>query len=158
MKTLDIGCGAAKRTDAIGMDKRKLDGVDVVHDIEVLPWPFDNEQFDHLVAWHVFEHLKPWLMIEIMDECWRVLLVGGTLRIGMPSPESYGFYQDPGHVRVWCEATPRYFDPDYPQYQHYTPKPWKIELNTWYPKGLPKDIQRPMFNGGSLFILRKRAT
>lgn len=35
---LDIGCGGNKQEGFIGMDKRELPGVDIIHDLEVFPW------------------------------------------------------------------------------------------------------------------------
>lgn len=132
---LDIGCGNNKMPDHIGMDRRKLPGVDVVHDAEVLPWPFADETFNRITLSHVMEHLKPWLVIDIMNEMWRVMKPGGLLMLAMPYPGSFGFYQDPSHIKSWNEATATYFDPDHPLYAIYEPKPWKIEANVWRSDG-----------------------
>lgn len=157
---LNLGCGhAPRRPGIVGMDNRALPTVDVVHDCEVLPWPFKDGTFEQITSWHLFEHLKPWLMIDIMNECWRVMAPEGTLKIGMPMAGSFGFFQDPTHIRTWNEATPQYFDPDYKYYQWYTPKPWKIELNTSYLKEPPKRLiytEPTAFNGSLQIVLRKR--
>ena len=75
----------------------------------------------------------------------------------MPAPGSFGYWQDPTHTHTWNEVTPRYFDPDFDQYRHYRPKPWKIERTQWYEKPLPKGVQHAMPNAGIAFLLRKRA-
>jgi len=36
---LDIGCGWSKRAGFVGMDKRNLPGVDIIHDLEIFPYP-----------------------------------------------------------------------------------------------------------------------
>jgi len=135
LRILDLGCGAEKTTGAVGMDRRKVDGVDIVHDLEVLPWPVDDAAFDRIIASHIVEHLKPWLMLDIVDEMWRVLTVGGQVMIATPYAGSFGFHQDPTHIKAWNEATAHYFDPTYELYKVYTPKPWKVELNTWKMNG-----------------------
>lgn len=56
---LDIGCGASKTEGFIGMDVRPLPGVDIVHNLEKYPWPFDDETFDLVHASHVLEHITP---------------------------------------------------------------------------------------------------
>lgn len=132
---LDIGCGPNKHPGAVGMDRRKLDGVDVVHDIEEFPWPFPDETFDKVLASHVIEHLKPWLMIDLMNEIWRVTKVGGQLLVAMPYAGSPGFYQDPTHIKTWNENTPLYFDPAHGLYGIYEPKPWQIKVNSWHSDG-----------------------
>jgi len=130
---LDVGCGENKQSGCVGMDRRKVTGVDVVHDAERIPWPFPDRIFDRVILSHVMEHLKPWLVNDIMDEMWRVLKAGGQLMIAMPYAGSFGFYQDPTHVKAWNEATATYFDPEHASklYDIYKPKPWKIEANVW---------------------------
>jgi predicted SAM-dependent methyltransferase len=149
---LDLGCGLGdrRRAGATGMDKQIRCSPEILHDIEVLPWPIEDTLFDAAIAWHLFEHLKPWLMIDIMNECHRVLKPNGLLYVGMPSPGSPQFYQDPTHIRTWNKSTPKHFDPDSTQYKFYHPKPWKIEVNTTY-----KDKNDPD-KVAMYFVFRKR--
>ncbi|MGL1344632.1 hypothetical protein ACSTKR_23565, partial [Vibrio parahaemolyticus] len=39
IKALDVGCGSRKLPGATGMDVLKLPTVDIVHNVDVLPWP-----------------------------------------------------------------------------------------------------------------------
>lgn len=128
---LDIGCGENKQPGFVGMDKRNLPGIDVVHDLEVFPWPLEDECCSVIVASHILEHIKPWLTLDIFNEMWRVMKPGGQLAIALPYAGSPGFWQDPTHCNGFNEATFQYFDPAYPLYQIYKPKPWRIE------KGFP---------------------
>ena len=75
-------------------------------------------------------------MVDIMNEWWRILKLGGQLMIATPYAGSPMFFQDPTHIKGWNEATPEYFDPYAPMssgnlYQVYRPMPWKILKNTW---------------------------
>jgi len=56
-KILDVGCGTAKVKGAIGLDIAPLPGVDVVHDLNKFPWPFENGTFDEIYMLDVIEHL-----------------------------------------------------------------------------------------------------
>src|SRR5262245_9368314 len=132
---LDLGCGAHKSERAIGMDKRDLPGVDIVHDIEVFPWPLPDGCCYRILASHLFEHLKPWLMNEIMDECHRVMKDRGQLVIAMPYPGSTRFWMDPTHIKAWNEVTAQYFSCDYPLWQVYEPKCWKVEIVNYAVEG-----------------------
>ena len=38
---LDLGCGSKKRPGAIGVDINAASGADVIHDLDVLPYPFE---------------------------------------------------------------------------------------------------------------------
>lgn len=56
---LDLGCGANKNEGFVGMDVRKLPGVDIVHNIEQFPYPLPDESCSMVVASHVLEHITP---------------------------------------------------------------------------------------------------
>jgi len=56
---LDVGCGASKNEGFVGMDVRPLPGVDVVHNLEKFPWPFEDDTFSLVHASHVLEHITP---------------------------------------------------------------------------------------------------
>jgi SAM-dependent methyltransferase len=142
---LDAGCGSAKQPNCVGMDKRSLPGVDVVHDIETTPWPFTKETFDRIIMSHVMEHINPSVSVDVMNEMWRIMKPDGVLMLSMPYAGSFGHWQDPTHIKPWNEATCHYFDPDMPLWGIYQPKPWKIEANVWRAEG---NIE---------IILRKRA-
>jgi len=129
---VDLGCGETKQHGWIGMDKRALPEVDVVHDLEIFPWPLEDDSCTMLKASHLVEHIKPWLQIDFMNECWRVLEEGGILIISTPYGHSYRFVQDPTHCSPWNESTPEYFDPRFPFYYVYKPKPWEILKGQFY--------------------------
>lgn len=125
---LDVGAGMSRRKGFVTMDKRPLDGIDIVHDLEVFPYPLEKGSCLTIVASHIVEHIKPWLMIEFMDELWRILKVDGSLAISMPYGASRGFQQDPTHCNMCNEATWQYFDPRFSLHKVYYPKPWEILL------------------------------
>ena len=57
---LDMGCGGNKRQGAIGVDFRKIDGVDIFQDLSLYPWKsLPNECADVLSFSHVWEHINP---------------------------------------------------------------------------------------------------
>lgn len=132
---LDVGCGGNKNKGFVGMDKRPLECVDIVHDLEVFPYPLDDESCLMIVASHIVEHIKPWLMLDFMNELWRIMKPDGQLAISMPYGVSYGFVQDPTHCNPCNSATWQYFDPDKPLYQIYKPKPWKVVFCNWQQTG-----------------------
>ena len=135
---LDIGCGSNVQKDGgnwLGMDIRKLPGVDIVHNAEEFPWPLPNASCNKLLASHLLEHIKPWLMIDFMNEAWRVMKPGGQFLIGVPYATSHGMYQDPTHIGFFNESTFTYYDPDYYLYRIYEPLPWKIMRNAFQVTG-----------------------
>lgn len=123
---LDVGCGSNKQSGFTGMDKRDLPGVDIVHDLEKIPYPIADGFCSIIVGSHIWEHLKPWLTIDIMNEWWRIMKPDGQLALSLPYGWSFGFIQDPTHCNPANEATWQYFDPRFPLYQIYQPQPWRI--------------------------------
>jgi len=51
MKILDLGCGNNKRKEAVGIDREDRPGVDIIHNLDIFPWPIkDNVS---LMLWSV---------------------------------------------------------------------------------------------------------
>lgn len=76
-------------------------------------------------------------LMRYMDECWRIMRVGGQLAMVFPYAGSIGFHQDPTHAAPINENTLAYFDPEHDSHLWtiYKPKPWKIELSTYQVNG-----------------------
>lgn len=132
---LDVGCGFNKQPGFLGMDKRNVAGVDIVHDVEVFPWPFVDGSCSVVLMSHLVEHIKPWLQIDLMNEAWRVLEENGLLMISTPYATSFGYLQDPTHCSPWNEATVTYFIKGQPLYEVYRPSPWVDERISYQKQG-----------------------
>lgn len=145
---LDIGCGDDKQKNFIGLDKRPLPGADIVHDLEVFPYPLPDECCLTIVGSHIIEHIKPWLTIDFFNELWRILKPKGQLALATPYAGSPPYWQDPTHCNGFTEVTFQYFDPDYPMYAIYHPRPWKIAKGypVWQTTGILEVLleKRPM--------------
>ncbi len=104
---LDIACGQNKAEGYTGVDKVPLDGVDIVCDLEKYPWPFETGSVSDIHCAQYVEHTKD--LIKFIEECNRLLVVGGTIKIIAPYYTSIRAWQDPTHVRAISEATWLYF-------------------------------------------------
>jgi SAM-dependent methyltransferase len=132
---LDLGCGENKQANWVGMDIRELEGIDIVHDVQDIPYPIPDSCCLQVLMSHLWEHIEPKYRIKVMDEIWRIMKPGGQLLISVPYYLSFGAYQDPTHYPCPNEATATYFDPKFPLYQVYKPKPWKIIRNDYTANG-----------------------
>lgn len=141
---LDIGCGNHKDLGWTGIDIQPLPGVDIVHDLNVHPWPIEANSVEQAKAWHIIEHIPPVCVtekgtrrpfLEFMDECWRVLETGAKLDIETPYGSSQGFMHDPTHCNMVDELTFEHFDPSFHRYQTYKPRPWRIVSQSWTADG-----------------------
>jgi hypothetical protein len=48
MTILDIGCGNRKISGAIGLDRNPRSQADVIHDLDVFPYPFEDDHFEQI--------------------------------------------------------------------------------------------------------------
>lgn len=123
MLILDVGCGNKKYKPEIGQDKVigidivKLQGVDVVHNLNKTPWPFKNNQFDFIYCSHVIEHLDNTL--EIFEEIWRIGKPGAFVEIKVPYFSNYRAFSDPTHKKFFTALTFEYFTKD-SDHSYYT--------------------------------------
>jgi len=95
-KILNLGCGFRKMVGAINVDA--FGEPDVKHDLNVTPYPWEDNSIDRIHAHHVFEHIIDWWAA--FNECARILKPGGHLDIRVPdaSSDSALAYRDHHHV------------------------------------------------------------
>lgn len=56
---LDLGGGGAPQPGFVNIDVRDLPEVDVVHNLELFPWPLPDESCSLVMASHLLEHITP---------------------------------------------------------------------------------------------------
>lgn len=108
-KKLNLGCGNDIRKDWINLDIAPLQGVDVVHDLNHLPLPFDNNSFDFILCQDILEHLD---YIDLLRELHRIIKPGGIVEIRVPHFSSRFNYIDPTHKKRFSIQTFDYFTPE----------------------------------------------
>lgn len=124
---LEIGCGAHKAEGWIGIDKQPFPGVDLPWDLENIPWPLPDECAYYIRGIHVMEHICPKKQIAVMNELWRVCQVGRVLELNVPLAGSQADFWNPEHCAHFTMRSWELFDPRFPWYAFYTPRPWRIE-------------------------------
>lgn len=107
-KVLDLGCGEFKKVPfAIGLDRVKTPAADVVHDLDVYPWPFADDTFDGVIASHVLEHVAD--LMKLCDELHRICRDGALIRVATPHFSSADAWADPTHRRAFGYRTFEFF-------------------------------------------------
>lgn len=106
-QVLEVGCDTSKPEGAVGLDRLPLPGVDVVHDIEQLPWPLADDRFDRVRCMHVLEYVDD--ICGVMDELHRVTRPGGRVHIVVPYFARYSAFKDPTHRRFCTFESFNYF-------------------------------------------------
>jgi hypothetical protein len=102
---LNLGCGHDRATGFVNVDK--FGSPDLVHDLEVLPWPWPDNSVEEIRLHHVLEHLgeRTETFLGIMKEMYRICRDGATIDIRVPHPRHDSFFDDPTHVRAITPGT-----------------------------------------------------
>lgn len=107
---LNLGCGRDIRKGYLNLDFLKGEGVDVVHDLNKFPYPFDSDSFDEIILNHVFEHLDyPFL---VLKELYRITKNKGVIKITVPHFRSTNAWAALSHKRAFSSGSFREFDID----------------------------------------------
>lgn len=126
---LNLGAGNKLIEGAVNHDQVKhRPGIDVVWNLNDLPWPWKDGSFDFVVAKAVLEHLRITLF-QSMDECWRVLRSGGKVYLKIPYWRHDNSFADPSHYWQFSLETPQFFDPETAiggAYRFYPHRKWRI--------------------------------
>jgi SAM-dependent methyltransferase len=121
---VNLGCGKVRIPNSIGVDRVKIDNyVDVVHDLDNVPYPFKSKSIDEIHFYHVLEHLHD--PIKKIEEIHRILKPGGILYLRVPHFSSMGGFTDLTHIRPFGFYSFDCLEKD--NYQHfYTKVEFKI--------------------------------
>lgn len=112
---LNLGAGESRKEGYLHVDWSLLAGPDIVHDLNVFPYPFDDSSIDEIFASHILEHLdRPF---EVMREFHRVLRPGGELIVKVPH-FSRGFTHAE-HAHGFDVTFPLYFNPEFTRSGYY---------------------------------------
>lgn len=114
-KILFLGCGVQpvehrvrmsleESVECVRLDCSESCKPDVLHDLNDLPLPFEDEEFDEVHAYEVLEHLGTQgdykRFFEEFTEYWRILKPNGFFVGSVPNEKSIWAWGDPGHRRV----------------------------------------------------------
>lgn len=133
-RILDLGCGKAKaHPDAVTVDISPDAQPDIVHDLDVTPWPLESGQFDQIHMIHVVEHLDN--IVKAMEEVHRVARPGARVHILTPHYSSTNSYTDPTHRHHLGLRSFNYFTGE-AQFDFYTRARFRtvrkeLEFNDW---------------------------
>lgn len=105
---LNIGSGNHRLPGFLSVDNNQnASGVDVAHNLESLPWPFEESSVEAVVMDHVLEHLED--TIGVLKELYRICADGA--RIEIRTPHFSCNWTHPGHKRAIGVGLFDHFDP-----------------------------------------------
>ena len=111
---LNLGCGNKIMEGYVNVDKFNLYDIDIKHDLERFPYPFESETVEEIILSHVLEHIgqDPDVFIKILKELYRICKNQALINIAVPHPRHEAFISDPTHVRPITVLGLSLFDKD----------------------------------------------
>lgn len=122
---LDIACGQNKQEGFVGIDIANTNDADLVHDLNVYPWPLLDDSVEEAFCSHYIEHIPLTVttdnrgyrhpegerdaLMTFMNELYRVMCDDAQVRFVYPHSRSDRAFQDPTHRRFIPEATWHYW-------------------------------------------------
>lgn len=109
---LNLGCGHNKFAGCVNVDAFQECNPDVVFNVEVTPWIWDDSSVDAVIFNHSLEHMgqQSSVFLGIMKELYRVCKNNAVIEINVPHPRHDNFISDPTHVRIITPALFALFD------------------------------------------------
>lgn len=120
MRELLLGCGAQIGHKLISLGSREWSCVttldmneavkpDVLWDMNRVPLPFADNEFDECHSYDCLEHMGrqgDWrFFFAQFEDFWRILKPGGLFMGICPKPDSPWAWADPGHTRIIAPET-----------------------------------------------------
>lgn len=127
---LDVGCGSSKTPGAIGLDISSSTAADIVHDLDVFPYPIEDASFDEILLQDVIEHVSE--PIRVFEELHRISRPGARIQLRTPHFSSVLAYGDPTHRHYFSALGVRTLAE--PRFAHYTDVRFRVvhvTLDLW---------------------------
>ncbi len=139
-KLLDVGCGMRKLPGAMGMDIIPLPTVDIVHDMNKIPWPIEDNTFDLILLNHALEHVAD--VVQTMNEIHRVCKADGRVVVQVPYFRSVDAYTDPTHIHFFTSDTLECFVAQTSHTKYHYTNAYFHKVGFWF--GYPQSSQNPL--------------
>jgi hypothetical protein len=140
-RKLNVGSGDYLKEGYVNVDYYSTSTPDVSHDLNQIPYPFEDDYFELVEADHVLEHLMD--PFKVMAELRRISQDGALIHIRVPH-FSRGFTHA-DHKRGFDVTFPYYFNPEFlGGYQRIPLELVRMRL-TWFAQPYMKKTVMPAF-------------
>lgn len=139
-RKLNVGSGEFLKEGFVNVDYFSISTPDVTHNLDEIPYPFEDNYFELIEADHVLEHLTN--PFAVMGELRRIASNDAVIHIRVPH-FSRGFTHA-DHKRGFDVTFPYYFNPKFePGYQRIPLELIKMRL-TWFAQPYMKRSVMPV--------------
>jgi len=95
-RVLEVGAGLTRHPPgSVTLDRAVAARPDILHDVDVVPWPIADSSFDLIRCYDVLEHVSD--LVAVMQEVHRVGAPGARVEITTPHYSSPNSWTDPTH-------------------------------------------------------------
>lgn len=133
-RILNLGCGADYREGMVNIDYF-AERVDVRHDLNLFPYPFDEDTFDQIRCMNIIEHLDD--VVAVMGELHRIARDGARITIRVPHFRSACLYEDITHRHGFAWRTMDVFTDNSSVYGEYSNARYRIIERRYTPYKVP---------------------
>ena len=125
MKRLHLGCGLEYKEGWINLDFNEKLKIDVSHDLEKFPYPFEDNTFDEIFTENTLEHLKD--VVKVMEELHRISKPNARTEIIVPHYSGCMAFSHLTHKSFFGSGTFSNFEKD--SWEKYSEVEFKILKN-----------------------------
>ena len=100
---LNLGCGRDIKEGWTNIDCVTRFNPEVVHDLNITPYPFEDNTFDEVLMKHLIEHLSE--PKRTLNEIHRICKNGAIVQINTPHFSSNNAWSDIEHIRPYTLNT-----------------------------------------------------
>jgi SAM-dependent methyltransferase len=119
---LHLGSGRKYNPNCVNVDLVESTKPDIVHNLDVFPWPLPDDHFQEVWAYDVLEHLDN--LILVMEEIHRVCRSGAKVMVTLPHFSSANAFTDITHRHYFSINSFNYFTGEN-EFDFYTYKRFK---------------------------------
>ena len=131
----------------LNVDSVVLSGVDAVVDLNEFPWPFASNEWEKVIAYHVFEHLVD--LVKAIEELYRILVPGGVADVRVPHLAGWGMWNDPTHRHFFTRRSFEYFGRSHPFNYYFNVGFTQVDTRNFFGIGASRHlnwIMNPILN------------
>lgn len=129
-RILNLGCGEDYLPGAVNVDQFAR-AADLRHDLNLIPYPFADNEFNAIRCMNVIEHLED--VVAVMQELHRIGRPGCTVTIRVPHFRSACLYEDITHRHGFAWRSFDIFAAEGTVYGEYTQRKFKIKSRAYTP-------------------------